>query len=304
MQIEKIQPVIKWSGSKRSQALQIVQHFPFVIDTYYEPFCGGLSVGITAILAQNKCLKINRFVFSDTDKNLIALWKWIKVSPEEVIEHYTKRQQLMEEFSNGDVAKQKEYYHIVRDTFNNYNNSELLLNCSHPGKDETYNPSFDFMFLNRTCFNGLIRYNSSGEFNTPFHLNRKGIEPDKFEKIVREWSRLLNENNTEFVCCDFENWAPNENDFVYLDPPYANTKGMYGEAFDNKRLFKWMETLKCPYILSYDGVSGDENHTFDVPEHLYDKKLSILSGNSSFKRLKTENKHADVYESLYLKGTK
>lgn len=201
MQLGNIQPVIKWSGSKRSQAPQIAQHFPSEIDTYYEPFCGGLSVGITAILAQEKGLKINRFVFSDTDKNLIALWKWIKISPDEVIEHYTKRQQHMEEFSHGDVAKQKEYYHIVRDTFNNYNNSEILLSCSHPGKNETYNPSFDFMFLNRTCFNGLIRYNSSGEFNTPFHLNRKGIEPDKFEKIVLEWSRLLNENNTEFVCC-------------------------------------------------------------------------------------------------------
>ncbi|MBP5723642.1 MAG: DNA adenine methylase [Bacteroidales bacterium] len=300
MQYGNIQPVIKWSGSKRSQAVEIIKQFPDVIDTYYEPFCGGLSVGINLMLSGKK---VNRYVFSDTDKNLISLWKWIKVSPDEVAYHYRKRQELMDEFAHGDVAKMKEYYSIVRNTFNTYNSSKPLQDCSNPDGKESYNPSFDFMFLNRTCFNGLIRYNSNSEFNTPFHLNRKGIEPDKFGKIVKKWSEFLNKNNTEFICCDFMKCTPSENDFVYLDPPYANTKGMYGEAFDNHHLFKWMENLNCPYALSYDGISGDENHTFEVPERLYDEKLSIKSGNSSFKRLKTENKHADVYESLYVRRT-
>ena len=63
-----------------------------------------------------------------------------------------------------------------------------------------------------------------------------------------------------------------------------------------------METLKCPYTLSYNGIRDEENNTFEVPERLHDERLYIKSGNSSFKRLKTESKHADVYESLYLKG--
>ena len=287
MQIGNIQPVIKWSGSKRSQAPERVRHFPYEIDTYYEPFCGGLSVGMTVILAkQEGLLKVRRFVFSDSDLNLIALWAQVKHKPDELAEHYRKRQELMDEFAHGDVAKMREYYNIVRDTYNNF-----------------LDP-MDFMFLNRTCFNGLIRYNSKGEFNTPFHLNRKGIEPDKLDKIIHEWSQLLNENDVQFYGFDYSTITPSVNDFVYLDPPYANMKGMYEEAFDNQRMFQWMETLNCPYALSYNGISGEENHTYDVPEQLYNEKLSILSGNSSFKRLKTENKHANVYESLYLKRTK
>ena len=287
MQIGKIQPVIKWSGSKRSQAPEIVRYFPSEIDTYYEPFCGGLSVGITAILAKKEgLLSINRFVFSDTDLNLIGLWERIKNKPTELAEYYMEHQEKMDEFANGDVAKIRGYYNNVRDIVNT-----------------SFNP-MGFMFLNRTCFNGLIRYNSKGEFNTPFHLNRKGIGPNKLKKIIHEWSKLLNENDVQFWGCDYSTITPSENDFVYLDPPYANTKGMYEEAFDNQRLFKWMETLKCPYALSYNGISGNNDNTYKVPQQLYDEKLSILSGNSSFKRLKTENKHSDVYESLYLKGTK
>lgn len=281
MRYGNIQPVIKWSGSKRSQAAEIIHRaFPDVIETYYEPFCGGLSVGINLMLSGKK---VNNYVFSDVDSNLIALWEIIKNQPDELANYYRKRQELMDEFSHGDVVKQREYYSIVRDTFNNFHKP------------------MDFMFLNRTCFNGLIRYNSEGKFNTSFHLNRTGIEPDKFDRIVNEWSKLLNDNNTVFKCCDFADWKPSENDYVYLDPPYANTKGMYGEEFDNKHLFDWMATLECPYALSYDGISGDEDNTFDVPIALYDKKLSIKSGNSSYKRLKTENKHTDVYESLYIK---
>lgn len=281
MKFGNIQPAIKWSGSKRSQAKEIIgNHFPVVIDTYYEPFCGGLSIGINLALADNL---INRFVCSDLDQNLISLWNTIKNQPDELFESYTDLWHQMVDGSNGDVSKMQVFYNNVRDRFN-----------------ESHDP-MDFMFLNRTCFNGLVRYNSKGDFNSPFHLNRKGIDPVKLGKIIHEWSEILNRYNFEFRCCDFSEISPSNDDFVYLDPPYANTKGMYGPAFERNRLFDWMQSLPCPYAMSYDGVSGDDDHTFDVPEDLYDRKLYIKSGNSSFKRLRTEKKHSDVYESLYIK---
>lgn len=280
MKYGKIEPVIKWSGSKRSQATDIVSFFPQEIDVYYEPFCGGLSVGMTLALSDKR---VNKFKCSDKDNNLIELWKMIKDNPDELIYCYRKHQEQMNLFTKDDVAKMREYYNIIRNTFN-----------------KLHNPT-EFMFLNRTCFNGLIRYNSNGEFNTPFHLNRKGIEPDKLDRIIKEWSEVLNERNFEFDCCNYEDIIPSENDFVYMDPPYADTKGMYGETFDNVRFFNWLKTLVCSYALSYNGISGNENHTYDIPKELYTSKHLIHSGNSSFKRLKTENTHSEVYESLYIK---
>lgn len=79
----------------------------------------------------------------------------------------------------------------------------------------------------RTTTNGMPRYNSDGEFNNSFHVTRNGILPDKLKDIVNEWSVLLNEHNVKFKCCSFTDIKPNNDDFIYMDPPYANTKGMY-----------------------------------------------------------------------------
>ena len=273
------QPVIKWSGSKRSQAENIVSFFPREIDTYYEPFCGGCSV-LRAMFESD--IKVNKYVCSDTNMTLISLWIMIKTNPDMVSREYRKLWGVLNSLEG--IDKQKEYYEKIRNRFNK-------------GK----NP-LDFMFLNRTCFNGLIRYNQKGEFNTPFHLNRGGIQPDRFDKINKEWSKLLNEHDVDFKILTYRWVKPNENDFLYLDPPYAKTKGMYaGQDFDNTSFFKWLKNINCKWALSYDGKSGEEDNTYDVPTDLYDEHYYLSSGNSSFKRLKETDKNAMVFESLYIK---
>lgn len=278
--MNNFQPIIKWSGSKRSQSEEIINHFPKKIETYYEPFCGGAS--ILYKLLTNKNIKVNRFICSDNNQDLINLWNYIKVNKESLKIEYRN---LWNELNSYETQQLKKcFYEKIRNDFN--------IN-REPWK---------FLFLNRTCFNGLIRYNSKGEFNTSFHLNRNGIDPDKLDKIIDEWSELINDNDVIFKCCSFEDITPEKNDFLYLDPPYAHTKGMYFNDFDNKKLFDYLSNLECGYALSYDGLSGNEINTFPVPKKLYDNHILIKSGNSSFKRIKESDKNAIVYESLYIKN--
>lgn len=65
--------------------------------------------------------------------------------------------------------------------------------------------------------------------------------------------------------------------------------------------FKWLKNINCKWALSYDGKSGEEDNTFNVPNKLYDEHFYLASGNSSFKRITETDKKAMVYESLYLK---
>lgn len=273
------QPVIKWSGSKRSQCENIIKYFPKEIDTYYEPFCGGASV--CRALTESKDHKVNKFVCSDLNRDLINLWNAVKNRPKEVADYYKILWTEMNK--NDDKAIKRAYFENVRERYNKERNP------------------LDFMFIMRTTTNGMPRYNSKGEFNNSFHITRNGINPDTLEKIIFEWSDLLNKNNVEFRHCSYIEIEPQENDFIYMDPPYANTKGMYFDKFDNQEFFVWMKMIPCGYAFSYDGKSGNENHTYDVPTDLYNEHVYIKSGNSSFKRIKEVAKDAIVYESLYLK---
>lgn len=276
--MSKFQPVIKWSGSKRSQASEIIKHFPNEMNVYYEPFVGGGSI-MRTLLESN--IKFNHVVCSDINEGLINLWKSIKERPNDVVEHYSYLWNLMN--VNDDKEAKKRFFENIRDRYN-----------------KEHNP-LDFMFIMRTTTNGMPRYNSKGEFNNSFHVTRDGINPLSLVNIVHEWSELLNKHNVEFRCCSYEEIKPNENDFLYLDPPYANTKGMYFGGFDNTKLFEWMRNLPCPYLLSYDGRSGEVDNTFEVPKDLYTEHLYIRSGNSSFKRVIGKSNDSIVYESLYKK---
>ena len=272
------EPVIKWSGSKRSQAENILTYFPKEIDTYYEPFCGGASV-FRRLLSSN--IKVNRYVCSDLNSGLIDLWNEIINNPERVSYYYNK---LWNELNqDDDKQRKKEYFTTVRERYN-----------------REHNP-LDFMFIMRTTTNGMPRYNRDGEFNNSFHVTRNGIIPETLEKIIYEWSELINKNEVEFIACSYDEIKPKENDFVYLDPPYANTKGMYYGTIDYEKLWDWLRNLSCKYALSFDGISGKEDNTWNVPQDIYSTHEYLLSGNSSFKRTIGKSNDSIVYESLYLK---
>ena len=273
-----LKPAIKWSGSKRSQASEIISHFPKEIDTYYEPFCGGCSV-LGELLCSN--INVNKYVCSDINEDLINLWNEIKRNPDRVADYYEKLWLEMND-DNNDKAFKKNYFETVRERYNN-----------------EHNP-LDFMFIMRTTTNGMPRYNKQGKFNNSFHISRNGIVPETLRGILNEWCDLLTKNDVNFICCSFENIQPSQNDFLYLDPPYAGTKGMYFGGFDNEMLFNWLKNINCKWIMSYDGISGDIDNTYQIPKELYDEHLYIKSGNSSFKRVIGKSTDSIVYESLYL----
>lgn len=273
----KIQPVIKWTGSKRKQSEEIISHFPKQIKTYYEPFVGGGSVMFQLLHSD---IEVEKYVCSDINKDLIDLWNVIKDNPEKII---TKYKEMWDELNKDeDLERKKQYYNEVRKRYNTHHQPE------------------DFLFISRTCINGLIRYNRNGKFNSSFHITRKGIDPKTLEKIVNQWSSKLKEKNVQFIHRDYNTIKAVEGDYLYLDPPYAGTKGMYNGGIDLEGFYEWLKQQGCRYALSFDGSSGDTEFTQKVPTELYTEHKFLSNGNSTFKKTKV-NKNEYVQESLYLK---
>ena len=272
------QPAIKWSGSKRSQVNKILEYFPDKIDTYYEPFCGGCSV-LRGLLESN--ISVEHYVCSDLNEDLINLWKYIKECPSEIITWYSD---LWHELNvDNDLERKKQFFYEIRERLN-----------------KEHNP-LDFMFIMRTTTNGMPRYNKEGAFNNSFHVTRNGIEPQRLAIIVNEWSQLLRDNNVEFYSRHYNTVKATVDDFLYLDPPYANTKGMYFGNFDIVAFFEWLGKQKSKYVLSFDGISGSIDNTWQVPRELYSEHVYLNSGNSSFRRVIGKDKNCTVLESLYVK---
>lgn len=275
----KFQPAIKWSGSKRSQSEEIVSRIPDKeFDIYYEPFVGGASV-LYQLLHSNK--KFNRYICSDINNDLISLWNKIKSNPYEIIQSYEK---MWNELNvDDDKERKKNYFYTVRERFNKEKNPD------------------DFMFIMRTTTNGMPRYNANGEFNNSFHVTRNGIIPSSLEKTIIEWSDLLNKHEVEFICTSFDNIITTKNDFMYLDPPYANTKGMYYGKINYELFWNWLRKQQGQYMFSFDGKTSSLDITCDVPKDVYSKHEYLYSGNSSFRRVIGKSSKEYVQESLYIK---
>jgi len=265
----KFKPVIKWSGSKRSQAPTIIQNVP-IFEKYYEPFVGGGSIAY-ALAPQNG-------ICGDIYSPLIEFWTKVKKEPDSLPQSYARQWQELQD--NGHTI-----FYEVRDRFNISPNAE------------------DLLFLSRTCVNGLIRFNRNGEFNNALHHTRKGINPKTLHSIMLEWSKRI--QGLEFVCGDYRSTLESvtSNDFVYLDPPYFNTKHKrYLETIEYEPFIEFLELLNSKgvkYALSYDGVRGDNDYTVQLPKELYKQHLFIKSGNSSFRKV-MDGKQEMVTESLYL----
>jgi DNA adenine methylase len=262
-------PVIKWSGSKRSIAKNLSRYFP-ASKHYFEAFLGG-----GALLPFRT---INCGFVGDIIPELINLWNAIKNEPENVAREYKKRW--------GKLQKEgHEVFYKIRDSFNNSRNEH------------------DFLFLTRTCVNGLIRYNSKDEFNNSFHLTRPGINPESLRDIIFQWYFVI--KDIEFYNCDYRQLTDQtvEGDFVFFDPPYGGTKGRYTkERFCLDEFFSELDRLNCrnvKWMLTFDGQAGKRNYSYGLPKELYRHKIFIKTGLSPFTKLMNTTID-DVHESVYL----
>jgi DNA adenine methylase len=264
----KIEPVIKWSGSKRKVAPTISSHIP-AAKRYIEPFLGGGSM--------LPFRRVQTAVAGDIIPELVELWKAIRDTPEMVASEYQTRWEKLQE--------NWEFYYQARETFN-----------------KNKNP-FDFLFLTRTCVNGMIRYNDKGEFNNSLHVTRPGIKPQTLREIILKWSYFV--KDVDFVLSDYRNTlgGVTANDFVFLDPPYGGTKDRYTrEEFDLEKFYKELDRLNsvgAKWILTFDGVAGEREYKFDLPKEIYQHKIYVKTGNSPFTKMMKTTIDA-VYESVYL----
>lgn len=264
-----IPPVIKWTGSKRSVANKLFELFPNTSGTFIDPFVGGGAI-LPYFQSKNS-------IAGDIIPELINLWVNIKNNPDLVSNEYQYRWSALQ--SKGHL----EFYKI-REDFN-----------------KSKNP-FDFLFLSRTCVNGLIRYNHKGEFNNSLHHTRPGINPFSLAKIIHNWSGWI--KNTSFANIDYRETLgrAKKNDLVFLDPPYAGSHSQYfKQNFDYASFFNELETLNARgvyWVLTFDGVSGERKYLAHVPKDIYKEKLDLFTGKSTFS--KVQNNKADrVIESVY-----
>ena len=198
---ETVKPFIKWAGGK-SQLLDIIREkYPKQINKYCEPFVGGGAV-LLDILANYFPKEV---MINDINPELTNVYIQIRDNVSEVITILAKMQ---EEFWDRENGERKEYYLNARTRFNELIKADV----------QTVEKAALFIFLNKTCFNGLYRVNSKGLYNVPMGSYKKPLICD--EKNLRLVSKLI--ENVEIKCGDYSQCEGfiDENTFVYIDPPY------------------------------------------------------------------------------------
>ena len=204
---EKIRPFVKWAGGKGSLIPQLNNFYPYelkngIIERYIEPFVGGGAVLID-ILQKYDIQEV--YVF-DINIDLINSYNVIKNNVEELI---TNLKQMETEYLQLGQEERKNYFYNIRDKYNNYELEENEQNVQRAAQ---------FIYLNRTCFNGLYRVNKNGKFNVPVGSYKNPTICD--EENLRQLSQLI--QNVQFRYGDYSRSMEyvTENTFVYFDPPY------------------------------------------------------------------------------------
>lgn len=204
---EKIRPFVKWAGGKGSLIPQLNNFYPYelkngIIERYIEPFVGGGAVLID-ILQKYDIQEVYAF---DINIDLINSYNVIKNNVEELI---TNLKQMETEYLQLGQEERKNYFYNIRDEYNNYELEENEQNVQRAAQ---------FIYLNRTCFNGLYRVNKNGKFNVPVGSYKNPTICD--EQNLRQLSQLI--QNVQFQYGDYSSSMEyvTENTFIYFDPPY------------------------------------------------------------------------------------
>lgn len=233
-----LKPFLKWVGGKRWLFESGQFHLPPVEGRYIEPFLGG-----GAVFFENQP---QQAVLSDANPRLIELYLAIREEPKE-FEHHLNRHAK---------AHSKEYYYRLR-------SMRLKKPVSRAAQ---------FLYLNRTCWNGLYRENLKGEFNVPIGTKQTVVfESDDFPA----WSRALATCRIE--CRDFEAAIDqaDRGDFVFVDPPYTVRHNMNGFVKYNQNIFAWEDQIRLRTALER---AVDRGATFAMTNADHESIRDLYSG--------------------------
>ena len=256
----RLKPFLRWAGGKQWIAKQLASLIPSDIGTYYEPFLGGGSLFFTALP--------DRAVLSDLNQRLIETYRSLRDQSDEVIE-------VLSAWLNDEQT-----YYDVRET----------------AFEDSTRRAAQFIYLNRTCWNGLYRVNKQGEFNVPFGNHGRRVFD---ERHLADVSKNL--KNVTIRHADFDQvlYCAEAGDFVYLDPPYTALHAKNGFLQYNERLFNWEDQQRLGHTaveLANRGcivLVSNANHESVLelyPDfvHMEVSRKSVLAADSRFRRKTSE----------------
>ena len=263
----EVRPFVKWAGGKGSLIPQLTNFYPYqlkdgTITKYVEPFVGGGAVLID-ILQKYEVKEAYAF---DINIDLINCYNVIKNDVNELI---IKLKQMESDFLDLDSDDREKYFYDVRKEYNSYKISEDEISTKRAA---------EFIFLNRTCFNGLYRVNRKGKFNVPFgkYKNPRICDSNNLTNL----SGLL--KNVVFKYGDYTKSSEciDNTTFVYFDPPYRPLS--VSSAFT-----------------SYTKENFNDDNQKELASYyreLDSKDAKLMLSNSNPKNI---NKEDDFFEKIY-----
>lgn len=297
-------PFLKWAGGKTQLIQEIQSSLPKKIKsdkfTYVEPFVGSGAILFWMI---NEFPNLERAVINDINSDLINTYRTISTKPNELISILETLQSEYHSLVNNQ-NKKKDYYYEKRNIFNN---REL----------EQSGQAALFIFLNRTCFNGLYRVNRKNEFNVPMGSYKQPTICNA-ENLLAVHNAL---QKVEILCGDFEETIhyASENSFFYFDPPYkplSETSSFNSYAKDEfndleqirlRDFCQKLDDLDHTWMLSNSDVKGknpDDNFFDELYANFFiervEAKRSINADPSKRGKLNelliTNYAHEEAYE--------
>ena len=234
------QPFIKWVGGKRGLLSQIIPLLPIEFNNYHEPFLGGGAL-FFELYSQGK-LQNKKIYLSDINSELINTYNIVKNNP-------TK---LIKELENFKKQHNKEFYYQIRelDRREDFKNSTPLERATR------------FIYLNKTCFNGLYRINSKGYFNTPIGSYKNPNIADS-ETIYNASEALANAIIKHQSYKEVLKYAKKD-DLVYLDPPY----------------YPLTPTASFTAYSEFEFLDNQQIELFEIFDKLSKKEINVVKSNS------------------------
>lgn len=300
-----IKTCLKWTGNKRRFAPIINSYVPDNIEEYFEPFLGSGAVMID-LIGNHVNDNLKYVSASDTNPDLIGIWKLIKDNIDALVKGYTdyyneynklgyfetvrKSRADQDENDTKIVESRRAAYNAKRDDYNK---------VVYTG---TQDAAIGLFCLMQTSFNGLIRYGKHG-FNASAMPPKPGLSPDEIKEKLSEMSSLINYYDVQFYCKSYDDVKLNTNNaIIYMDPPYEllAENGLYNlTEFDFKKLSDYVKNTKYKRcIISFDG--GDYGDKWFMLPELNCEKTSIDTGVSQFRK----QRHVFAENNTNIKKTK